>query len=327
MPFKDTDKYLEECIQSILNQSHENWELIAINDHSTDNSYPIVESFAERDKRIRLFNNPGEGIIAALNYAFELSKGEFITRIDSDDKVPTTRLEEHLNLLEKAGKGYIATSKIEYFSDKPIGPGYLQYQKWLNSLVDNNSHWENIYRECVIASPNWMMHKEDLEQCGAFEGEDYPEDYDLVFRIREQNIKVVSCPKTTLLWREHSKRISRNDERLTDWYFSKLKVKFFLRNDYQTNKTLVIWGVGNRAKDLVKLFDDHQIPILWLSANPNKIGKQIDGHTIVGLNAISNNDMLQHIITFTNQESQKKVVQYMKKEGLNLNEDYSFFAM
>ena len=70
-PFKNTEKYLSECIESLIGQTYANWELIAINDHSTDNSYSIVEEYAKKDGRIKLFDNDGNGIIEALRTAFK----------------------------------------------------------------------------------------------------------------------------------------------------------------------------------------------------------------------------------------------------------------
>ena len=66
MPVKNTSLFLPECIHSIINQTEENWELIAVNDHSTDNSKEILTSFANQDERIKIWDNTGNGIIDAL---------------------------------------------------------------------------------------------------------------------------------------------------------------------------------------------------------------------------------------------------------------------
>ena len=62
-PFKNTEIYLRDCINSILNQTYTHWELIIIDDGSTDNSYDIINTFAEKDSRIILLKNTGSGII------------------------------------------------------------------------------------------------------------------------------------------------------------------------------------------------------------------------------------------------------------------------
>ena len=103
-PFKNTGKYLPDCIESIINQTYTNWELIIIDDGSTDNSYEIVEAYAKSDSRIKLYKNLGSGIIEALRFAFTKSEGDFITRMDSDDIMVSNKLEILLNNLESYGK-------------------------------------------------------------------------------------------------------------------------------------------------------------------------------------------------------------------------------
>lgn len=94
IPFKNTASFLDECMNSILNQTYKNWELIIVDDHSSDGSYSIVDSFAENDARIKLFKNSGKGIIDALRLAFLKSSGDFITRMDSDDLMRPEKLKK-----------------------------------------------------------------------------------------------------------------------------------------------------------------------------------------------------------------------------------------
>ncbi|MCW9041214.1 MAG: glycosyltransferase, partial [Flavobacteriales bacterium] len=77
MPVKNTSLYLSECLNSIINQTEKNWELIAVNDHSTDNSKEILASFANQDNRIKVWDNTGNGIIDALQLAYSKSSGTF----------------------------------------------------------------------------------------------------------------------------------------------------------------------------------------------------------------------------------------------------------
>ncbi|MGB5782907.1 MAG: glycosyltransferase family 2 protein, partial [Eudoraea sp.] len=100
IPFKNTSVYLPECVDSILSQSYQNWEVIAIDDHSEDNSLSIVEHYSSRDTRIKVHPNKGNGIISALRTAYNLSKGELLTRMDSDDIMNSNKLEIMASSLE-----------------------------------------------------------------------------------------------------------------------------------------------------------------------------------------------------------------------------------
>ena len=85
MPVKNEESFLEDCLQSIVDQSEKNWELIAIDDHSEDKTMAILQLFAKKDHRIKVYPNPGKGIVPALRFAFQKTEGEYVCRMDGDD--------------------------------------------------------------------------------------------------------------------------------------------------------------------------------------------------------------------------------------------------
>jgi glycosyltransferase involved in cell wall biosynthesis len=106
-------------LKSIINQSYKKWELIIIDDYSIDDSFQKVYSISQSEKRIKLYKNEGEqGIINCLRLGLDKCSGNYITRMDSDDIMHKNKLNELYNLLKIKGKGYISTSKVEYFSKK-----------------------------------------------------------------------------------------------------------------------------------------------------------------------------------------------------------------
>ena len=78
-PFKDAAPFFKQCIDSICRQSHDDWQLIAIDDHSSDHSREIIESY--KDKRIQVRSNSGKGILAALATGQQFISGSYVTRI------------------------------------------------------------------------------------------------------------------------------------------------------------------------------------------------------------------------------------------------------
>jgi len=190
-PVKNAEKYLQQCLDSILVQSHEDFELILVNDHSTDRSLEIMQYYALQDARVHVHNNTGNGIIDALRLAFSESQGQYITRMDADDKMHPQKLELMSAKLKEKGRGALAVGLVEYFSAAGIGDGYKRYSQWLNALTSTETNFTDIYRECVIPSPCWMIDREDLIACEAFQPNRYPEDYDLCFRFYKNNIKVL----------------------------------------------------------------------------------------------------------------------------------------
>src|SRR5690606_32129080 len=108
MPVKNTSAYLEACLNSVLQQSEPNWELIAVDDHSTDDSKAILHKYAANDARIKVLENTAKGIIPALQLAYSKSSGECITRMDSDDIMVPEKLATQKQQLLQHGNNHIA---------------------------------------------------------------------------------------------------------------------------------------------------------------------------------------------------------------------------
>src|SRR5690554_6646610 len=85
VPVYNTEKYLEKCISSVLNQNYDNFELILVNDGSTDNSYEICNHFAQKDKRVIVLNQQNQGVSTARNAGIKKAIGEWCCFVDSDD--------------------------------------------------------------------------------------------------------------------------------------------------------------------------------------------------------------------------------------------------
>ena len=110
MPVFNAVPFLTACLNSIENQSINDWELIAIDDYSTDSSWEILKSFEKKlPNQVQVFQNKKKGIIPALQLAYSKCQGEFITRMDADDLMEKTKLETLRNLLIKNGKGNVST--------------------------------------------------------------------------------------------------------------------------------------------------------------------------------------------------------------------------
>jgi glycosyltransferase involved in cell wall biosynthesis len=326
IPFKDTAHFLPECLDSILAQTYPNWEVLSVNDHSTDTSLELLNSYAQKDSRIKVFNNSGNGIIPALRAAYAESSGELVTRMDSDDIMKPHRLEVMVQSLLKSGKGHAAVGQVKYFSDRGISNGYERYETWLNQLTATGSNYSEIYKECVIPSPCWMVYREDFETCGAFRPNRYPEDYDLTFRFYEKNLKIIPCKEVLHLWRDYDTRTSRNHEHYAQNYFLDIKLHYFLKLDHNAERPLVIWGAGFKGKSIAKNLLKQKVDFTWLCDNPKKIGKKIYGKELVHFKFLERLNTPQSIVTVANETAQKEIKGYFSKFGHLPMKDYFFFC-
>ncbi|MEO1033596.1 MAG: glycosyltransferase family 2 protein [Bacteroidota bacterium] len=326
VPFKNTEAFIADCIRSILSQTYSHWEAIFVNDHSNDLSVSIVEEFSKNDHCIKCFKNEGTGIIEALRTAFKHSTGAYITRMDSDDIMTPNRLEVMLSNLLKHGRQHLAIGQVKYFRDDGISAGYARYQRWINQLTENGSNYSEIYKECVVPSPCWMLHRDDFIACEGFEPNRYPEDYDLTFRFYRAGYTCIPCNKVLLHWRDYSTRTSRTHEHYAINYFLDMKVHYFLELDYDSHRPLTIWGAGHKGKTVAKLLIDQQIPFYWICDNPKKIGKDIYGQKLLNFDYLQQLNLPQTIVTVANDNEQKDIVAYFEQQKMLSMTDYFFFC-
>lgn len=326
MPVKNAGIYLTECLDSIINQEYKHWELIAINDHSSDSSEDILQIFAEKDARISSAKNTGSGIIEALRMAYSLSKGNFITRMDADDIMTINKLGVMQAQLEDYALGHIALGQVEYFSENEIGDGYKRYAAWLNTLTASGENWKDLFRECVIPSPCWMVHRFDLDKAGAFDKENWPEDYDLCFRFYMAGLKCIPSQEILHRWRDYGERTSRNDPHYADNRFFELKLHYFLKIHTRSDQQLVLMGAGKKGKQIAKRLIEENKSFAWLSDNKKKIDKDIYGVKIQSQNNLANIKNPCVIIAISNPEEQTLLEKILKDQSLVKGHNYHFFT-
>lgn len=325
VPFKNTEAFISECLDSILKQTYSNWEAIFIDDGSDDNSFSVVKSYT-KDERIKVYKNDNSGIIEALRTAYNNSIGSYITRMDSDDIMTPIRLETMVTNLEKHGKKHLAVGQVKYFRADGLSDGFARYETWLNGLTLTGNNYSEIYKECVIPSPCWMLHREDFDACNGFNSDIYPEDYDLAFRFYKANYKCIPCNEVLLLWRDYSTRTSRTHEHYAENSFLDLKVKYFLELNYDKTRPLAIWGAGHKGKTLAKILLKQQIPFYWICDNPKKIGKHIYDQELFNFNYLAELQNPQSIVTVANSDAQREITSYFETKKMQPMVDYFFFC-
>lgn len=327
MATKDTAPYLVECLDSIIAQTYSNWELIAVNDHSSDETPEILADYAAKDARVKVFHSDRPKLIPTLKYGYQFAKGELINRMDSDDKMPHDKLETLVTEWLKFGKGIVIAGGTEHFVDKgEVGGGFLRYEAWLNDVAKNSKHYEEIYRECVIPSHCWIIHKDDFEMVDGFNPEVYPEDYDLCFRFYQNHLKVIGIDKVLHYWRDRSNRISRTWDEYKDNRYFDMKLRYFYQIDRDPSRPLVLWGTGRNGKDMAKLLIAKGDTFHWVSDSERKIGVDIYGVVTQHFQDIQHLEKPQIMIVVASPDGKQDIKLYLESTNKEPVIDYWFFA-
>lgn len=130
VPVYNVEKYIRRCIESLLNQTHQDIEVIIVNDCSPDNSSTIIQEYAKKDSRVVVFNHDiNKGLMTARRTAYMNAKGDYITFVDSDDYLPNDSIEKLLNAIQTSSAD-VVSGCIEYIScngTKTVWQNQLSY--------------------------------------------------------------------------------------------------------------------------------------------------------------------------------------------------------
>lgn len=184
MPIFNVEKFVLEATTSILNQTYTNLEIIIIDDCSTDNTYEIIEKFAQTDKRIKLYRNDKNiKLVATLNRALQYVTGEYVLRMDGDDISEPNRVEKLYEFLRNHSDYMLVSSQVKTIDEygKEIGCPNLP-----NNL-------ESIKKVCRYISPVlhiWLCRAELYKELNGYRNILGAEDYDFVLRVLSSGYKV-----------------------------------------------------------------------------------------------------------------------------------------
>ena len=201
MTFYNSESYIREAIDSVLNQSFQDFELILINDGSTDKGVQVVEKY--NDERIRLINNKHD-YITSLNLGMSIARGEYIARMDADDIMHPDRLFVQYTLMEEKPEVDICSSWCTFFNVKS---GKTSVYKGVSGEIGNpllSLLDDNLFTHSSMFLRRSFVEKVNLK----YQNYPYAEDYKLCFDAAKAGAKFYIEPQSLLFYRCHEKQVS-----------------------------------------------------------------------------------------------------------------------
>ena len=199
MPVHNGQLHLGEAMESILAQTFTNFELIAVDDGSTDKSLSILRKFANRDSRVRVITRPNTGIAGALNDGISQASAEYIARMDADDVSLPQRFEKQLAYMEQHPEVVLLGSRVMLV--EPFGAPLYE----TNHETDNEKISAELLRGVgwAVVHPVAMMRAAALKKTGGYRADRVPiEDLDLFLRLSEVG-SISNLPDVLLHYRQH----------------------------------------------------------------------------------------------------------------------------
>ncbi len=271
IPVRNGEKYLKEAIESVLNQNYNNWELIIVNDFSTDATAKIASYYAKKDKRIKIISHRQQKYRSgALNTGIKLARGKFISFLDADDVYFPQKTNKQVDFLLKNPKISLVYSDMEIFDadgkkelrraiDFTKDPKQILIEVSEKEIVAGTSaftilaYGNKYYRG--IPSCSVMIRKEVFKNIKFDEKLKTSQDYDLWFQIIGQGFKIKRLPIIAYRYRHHPEQTTCTKNRQTNqdsynYIIKKLKNWQYFKIPGKTKpKILLIPNIRNWAFD------------------------------------------------------------------------------
>lgn len=198
MPARNAARFLPATLASIVAQTMTDWELVAVDDGSSDDTPRLLAELAARDPRVRVLRTPGEGLVAALNRGLRACRAEFVARIDADDVARPDRLERQLQRLAEK-PGWVAVGGAIRHVDEDGDAIALESFPTEPADVDRNL----IAGRAAIAHPAILFRRSSVLAVGGYRPMRIGEDLDLWLRLAEIG-EVGNLPDVVLDYRRHA---------------------------------------------------------------------------------------------------------------------------
>lgn len=259
----NVEKYIDECISSVINQTYKNLEIVIVNDGSTDSTLLHLEKFKEIDRRVNIVNNPSNlGFVSSLNIGVNFCAGQYIARIDSDDIATSFWIEKIIESMENNPNIIAMGAYVEIIVEKETGVIGSQYNNgdiWKNPL-DHYSICEAMLFNNVMHNNTVIMRKKFFFVHNLRFNPDYlhAEDYKFWSDVSQIG-EIANYPAPLVLYRLHSNQTSSIHNKAQTTIARKIRreniTRFLMKNNVELDITenisiLNIYSLKNLGSEI-----------------------------------------------------------------------------
>ncbi len=248
IPAYNASQYLAETIESVLDQTFTDFELLVVNDGSTDNTAEIVSNYNHQDNRVKLLSQKNQGVSIARNTGIQRAKGEYIAFLDSDDKWLPNKLALHVEHFQKNPNLGISFGRVEFISSDGKSTNSFSSSR-LFKIAPEHLYYENL----IVTPSNVVIRRNIFDSVGGFDSNlSGTEDAELFFRIIYKGWKVEGIDKVLVCYRTNQAGISSNLDRMEeDWNKFNHKIQTyaprFVNQHYKQAKAFFLRYLARRT--------------------------------------------------------------------------------
>jgi glycosyltransferase involved in cell wall biosynthesis len=282
LPVRNAAATVARAVASVVRQTWSDWELVIVDDGSTDGTGEILRTLARAEPRLRVIGQPPAGVAHAANAAVAAARGTLIARMDADDESHPERLAAQVALLgDPANRELGVVGGLVAFGGDPVASaGYALHVDWTNSLVTPAAIALNRFVESPLVNPSVMFRRELVARHGGWRDGDFPEDYELWLRWLAAGVRMAKVPRVLLTWHDAPTRLTRTDARYSPDAFFRAKAEWIARELARVagGKQIFVWGAGRHTRKRAAHLTAHGVTIAgYVDVDAKKTGRRLGG--------------------------------------------------
>ena len=324
LPVFNAQRTIARAVQSILEQTHSELELIVVDDGSTDDTAAIVAAI--RDPRLRLIRSDHQGVAAAANLCTVHAQGAFIARMDADDFAYPQRVEKQQALLSEGSFDVVGSQVRIVDPSGQRASGMQRYQRWINQeTLDSAQITALRFVELPIVNPTILARRSYFEL--GFRDGDFPEDYDLMLRASAAGMRFGKVPAVLLDWTDSPSRLTRSDDRYSPDAFTRCRQTHQLAGPLRDIRQVDLWGVGQTGKPWLRWLQASAITVRQgYDVNQRKIDETIHGVHIAHPDDMPAADGTPLLIAVGSDGAREQIRPHLAARGYKIGGDAWFVA-
>lgn len=323
LPVRNEEKFLPQALHSLFRQTMTSWELIAVDDGSTDGTAAILAEAARRDPRVRVLRPAQRGLVPALNAGLAVCRSPLVARMDGDDISHPRRLELQSAFLAADPSIGLLASAFRNFPRSHLRSGMLAYETWQNGLASHDQIIRDLFVESPFVHPSVMFRKEAVLAGGGYRDMGWAEDYDLWLRLAAAGTRFARLPRTLFYWRERPERATRTMDEYGAEAFRACKAHHLKNSFLNGASEVVLAGAGLEGRAWSRTLKKEGLEVAcWVDVDPRKVGRILHGAPVISHREITAGNGVKVLGTVGTRGAREHLRKWAATAGFTEGQDF-----